>query len=422
MSVRSSSLRLAVVVALFALPAAGQELKPTKPLDAGHGHVSVRNAASFDEGWVELHDAYRALEASIGDVSAFDISSESNAIATLGARLGGILQQKDSPFPKRRSEELGLAIQNVVANAIALHIAADEGELQRVDYAFSRLRESVDETRLLAPAAFTCPRRCEGAKTYREPGACPRCGASLKAVTTAKFAVALTPDQPLAAGVERTLAVAITDPTGAPVTALDRPLEVAVASSDLASFFLARAERREDGSLALRVRFPSPGKYVLFHEFGVRDAGAQLVPVPVVVPGAAPVPASLVPDVRMVATVGEYAVSVRTDGPLVMGAPARFTYSVSRAGSPVADLERDGSAAGHLYLVSENLRHFVHAVARDSGDVNAPAGPTVEFDARFERPGRYRAWALFRHAGETLEVPFTFAVTEDRAPAVAPRR
>lgn len=418
--------RVAFLVASLVLGAPGrspaQELKPVKPLAPDHEHLNVRNARSFDEGWLLLHDAYRQLEETIAGGSAFDISSEANAVATLGARLGGILLEKSSPFTPERSASLGQAVQDVVATAIGLHIAADQGELNRVGFAFARLQEAVAAASALVPESFVCPMHCEGTKTYPTPGLCPECGMNVRKVTTAKYAVTVTPDAPIAPGADCDLTFTIEDPTGARVTALEvvheKILHLLMVSSDLSWYAHEHPEIQKDGSFRLRFRFPHAGKYVLFHDFTPKDVGMQVVPVTLEVEGEPPKPVALVPDAKAPKALGKYSVSLDTNGALVTDAPSLLRYTVSRDGVPVADLEPYLGAMGHLIVVSQNLRSFVHSHPKEASPAPKKGGPVVEFEAHFDRPGRYKAWAQFQHKGEVLTFPFTF----DVAPANRSRK
>ena len=44
-----------------------------------------------------------------------------------------------------------------------------------------------------AKATYFCPMHCEGAKTYAEPGKCPKCGMNLKKQTTDTFSMEIKP-------------------------------------------------------------------------------------------------------------------------------------------------------------------------------------------------------------------------------------
>lgn len=42
--------------------------------------------------------------------------------------------------------------------------------------------ESTNQTKQIAEAKYQCPMKCEGDKTYDEPGKCPKCGMDLKEI------------------------------------------------------------------------------------------------------------------------------------------------------------------------------------------------------------------------------------------------
>ena len=97
-----------------------------------------------------------------------------------------------------------------------------------------------------------------------------------------------------------------------------------------------------------------------------------------------------------VVTVDGYDVGVR-------GADSgALTFSVSRGGVPVTDLEPYLGAYGHLVVIREGDLRFLH-VHPDAG----PAGPEVSFGVADPTPGRYRAYVEFQHDGVVRTAPFS---------------
>jgi hypothetical protein len=66
---------------------------------------------------------------------------------------------------------------------------------------------------------------------------------------------------------------------------------------------------------------------------------------------------------------------------------------------PVTDLEPYLGAGGHLAMIHEDGKTFVHAHPND-GD--AAAAGTVAFVTWLPKPGLYHGWAQFQRAGEVL--------------------
>ena len=266
-----------------------------------------------------------------------------------------------------------------------------------------------------AADTFTCPMHCEGAKHYETPQSCPVCGMALSLVDGARYQVTVTPvGGALRAGVPATLRFAITDPKGKPVQKLEvvheRIVHLLVTSADLSWFAHEHPERNALGELELRMTFPAPGGYTLFHDFTPPRVGMQVVPVELTVGGTPPPPVPLVIDDREPKTIDGVTARLVTDEPLVAGSNLALTVSLSRDGTPVTNLEPYLGAMGHLIIVSADRAQFVHSHPVEHRHRPSQRGPDIRFQCRFPVEGTYKAWAQFQHEGRVLTVPFTMQV------------
>lgn len=272
-----------------------------------------------------------------------------------------------------------------------------------------------------APDAFTCPMHCEGTKHYDAPRSCPVCGMALSLVDGARYRVAVTPlTGPIRPGEPTTLGFAISDPKGKPVRKLEvvheKILHLLVTSSDLSWFAHEHPERNAKGELELRMTFPAPGRYTLFHDFTPPRVGMQVVPVELTVEGTPPAPVPLVVDDRDAKTVDGFTARLASSRPLVAEQNLDLVVSLARGNAPVTDLEPFLGAMGHLIIVSADGKHFVHSHPVEHRNRRPERGPAISFQCRFPTDGIYKAWAQFQHAGRVLTVPFTFEVAaSDRA-------
>lgn len=261
---------------------------------------------------------------------------------------------------------------------------------------------------------YACPMHCEGAKRYGAPRACPVCGMALALESAPAHRVTVTPADDVAPGVATLLTIAIADPQGTPVRDLEvvheKLLHLLVVSADLSWFAHEHPERRPDGTFAVPITFPAPGRYTLFHDFTPPRIGMQVVPVEVTVAGAPPPPVPLAPDAGAAKTVDGFTVRLTPSRPLVAETNLALTVSLSRDGAPVRDLEPFLGAMGHLIIVSADRKRFVHSHPLERRGAPAPRGPDVRFQCQFPTAGRYKAWAQFQHAGRILTVPFTLEV------------
>jgi methionine-rich copper-binding protein CopC/putative copper export protein len=125
---------------------------------------------------------------------------------------------------------------------------------------------------------------------------------------------------------------------------------------------------------------------------------------------------------------GPYRVTLDTSGTIRAGKDTRLTFSVTKSGEEVTDLETYLAAPMHLAVVSEDLRKFSHT----HGEVrrpwieralhprrpgvpshvmkSAPFGPDIDAYVTFPAAGRYVLFGQFQHEGRVLTARFVVDV------------
>jgi len=265
--------------------------------------------------------------------------------------------------------------------------------------------------------SYRCPMHCEGAKTYHAAQSCPVCGMALGLIGGGGYRVAVTPAAgTITPGVETALTITIDDPHGTRVRQLDvvheKLLHLLITSEDLSWFAHEHPERQTDGTFALRMTFPAPGRYTLFHDFTPKRVGMQVVPVDLVVAGTPPAAVTLVPDAASAKTVDGITARLAPAEGIVAGRNVELVVSLARDGTPVTDLEPFLGAMGHIIIVSDDRQRFVHSHPVERRGVAPARGPDVRFQCQFPAGGVYKAWAQFQRGGHVLTVPFTLPVAE----------
>lgn len=286
-----------------------------------------------------------------------------------------------------------------------------------------------------AAATYACPMKCEGAKTYDKPGKCPVCNMALKQVAGGTYSATVTrapdaakPDDGLiAAGAPVTLRLTLKEPSGDIVTKVDtvheKPLHLLIVSKDLSFFAHEHPTPQKDGTFTVAFTFPAGGDYTLYHDFTPAGGVQQISQVPLKVEGKPAAPVKLVVDDKAPKTIDGYTVAMGTGGPVKTGAPATLTFTLSKGTAPVTTLVPYLGAMGHLVVLSEDGREFVHShpVGGHEGHAATSGGPTVVFEAHFKAPGLYKAWGQFnvgtKEKERIITAPFVFEVARGDKPA-----
>jgi hypothetical protein len=102
-----------------------------------------------------------------------------------------------------------------------------------------------------------------------------------------------------------------------------------------------------------------------------------------------------------------FTLALQAPQPLAALVNQRLVLRVTRDGVPVDDLQPFLGAPGHLVVIRQDRRHFVH-----THPVEPAGGPEIVFPALFPAPGRSKAWAQVQHAGRVLTAPFVVDVVE----------
>jgi Cu+-exporting ATPase len=224
------------------------------------------------------------------------------------------------------------------------------------------------------------------------------------------------------AGTPTRLVITLTHASGgSPVTDLGLShavwMHLIATRTDLATFAHVHPEPTgADAQYAVRMTFPTPGRYIINTEFRRLGQMADIHDRQIItIPGRAPTPAPVTVGSRSRTVDG---VTVRLSGHARVGETSDLTFSFSDAvtGTPIPDLKPYLAAAGHVVIMRSDGATFAHehADVRDSaGDPvfalpGQTFGPALPVHASFSSPGIYRLWGQFRLADDrVITVPFT---------------
>jgi len=179
----------------------------------------------------------------------------------------------------------------------------------------------------------------------------------------------------------------------------ERLMHLFVVSSDLRQFAHEHPVPAGPGVFRLRYTFPEPGEYRLFVDVAPKDAGSQVLSVPVTVGGRA-IARGGVPEPTLRASLALPDAGVRAGKTAVIESQIR-----DKSGKPVDDLEPWLGALGHLLLIHADAQTFVHAHP-DDRDPRIGQDGRVPFLVRLPKPGSYKGWLQVQRRGtvETIEL------------------
>jgi hypothetical protein len=229
-----------------------------------------------------------------------------------------------------------------------------------------------------------------------------------------------TPDIPQA-GQPLTLTLDLSDgSTGLPVEDLiphhDALIHLVVISADGAFYSHIHPPSIAPGRYAIALTPDRPGRYTAYVEIERQDSGTQVIARDFELGGAAVAvaqPASGFGSREVAGMLVDVSSSLT---PLRAGKQATLTFSFSRGGVPVSDMQPWLGMAGHMIARDATGAIFahVHAVGpmAPSGILASGVsyGPDIRFVYTFPQPGRYQIWGQFRHEQQIVTVPLEVTV------------
>lgn len=202
----------------------------------------------------------------------------------------------------------------------------------------------------------------------------------------------------------------------------EKKLHLIVVRRDLTGFQHVHPTLAADGTWSVHLDVAAAGTYRVFADFAPAGLDRTLTLGTDVFVGGQFRPTAL-PAPAATTTVDGYEMAV--NGAPVAGRESDLTFTVSRGGRQVADLQPYLGAFGHLVSLRPGDLAFLHTHPALQARAGQHGGPQIRFAAVFPTPGTFRLFLDFQHGGavRTAEFTITVATTEDKepaAPTVAP--
>jgi len=161
------------------------------------------------------------------------------------------------------------------------------------------------------------------------------------------------------------------------------------------------------GNITASYTFPAGGTYRLFADHQPAGGEPATAIGQLMVAGDIPTAPKLMPDAPGKVKGDGVDSQVAVENAKAGGeATIRFDLT-DPAGEPANDIQPYMGAMGHLVVISEDGKEYVHAHPAEG---KPAAGNVVAFQAHFPRAGLYKGWGQFRRGGEVRVVPFVVKV------------
>ncbi|SDM20397.1 hypothetical protein SAMN05660642_01851 [Geodermatophilus siccatus] len=234
------------------------------------------------------------------------------------------------------------------------------------------------------------------------------------AATGAGYVLDVLGEQP-AAGTA-TVAFRVLGPDGAPVTEYRQDhgedLHLVAVRADLSGYQHVHPDRAPDGTWRVPLTL-TPGSWRLVADTTPAAAGedddTEGIALTADLQVAGTYDPQPLPEPAAVTEVDGYTV-VLTGEPTA-GAESELTFSVSRDGRPVTDLQPYLGAYGHLVALREGDLEYLHVHPVEDAHVAPAPGPHVAFAATAPSAGTHRLFLDFRHGDAVHTAAFTVQVT-----------
>jgi hypothetical protein len=193
-------------------------------------------------------------------------------------------------------------------------------------------------------------------------------------------------------------------------TSHERLLHLIVVRTDGTEFRHVHPTMDADGTWSLPWQWSEAGTYRIYADFVPdTDETRETITLTRTVEVAGQfTPAT--PEATNTATVDGYTVDLT--GQVTAGSSSELTFTVSKGGKPVTNLEPYLGAFGHLVALRDGDLAFLHV--HPEGDEPAQgdtAGPDVGFVAELPTPGRYLLYLDFQVDGKVHSAPFVVDTT-----------
>ncbi|MFE3191785.1 hypothetical protein ACFXHA_22440 [Nocardia sp. NPDC059240] len=186
----------------------------------------------------------------------------------------------------------------------------------------------------------------------------------------------------------------------------EKDLHLIVVRTDASQFRHVHPTRAADGTWSIDWKWAAPGSYRVFADFSPTNGPGEIV-LSRTIAVAGNVTATPLPAPSRTADVDGYRVTLTGD---LTTAGSELTFTVTRDGKPVTDLQPYLGAYAHLVALRATDLAYLHVHPEGEVGTTAP-GPDVVFHAQAPSDGDYRLYLDFQQGGAVHTAEFTQTAT-----------
>ena len=220
-----------------------------------------------------------------------------------------------------------------------------------------------------------------------------------------EYEIRLTPDKEVNPGEEVEMKIQVVDSRNGSVIedftiVHEKLMHLIVIKSDLTSYRHLHPEKRGN-TFYQTITFPTEGVYNLYTEFQPEN-NVQGIAIGKQQVGLGSEEQASLAVTPLTRNFDDYQIALNPQE-VGVGKTSYMTFSIrdSRTGQLITDLEPYLGAFGHLVIVSEDTKEYLHVhPSEEIRDTRRRGGPEVQFVTQFEEPGMYKVFFQFQRGGK----------------------
>ncbi|MBI5764785.1 MAG: hypothetical protein HZA51_14810 [Planctomycetes bacterium] len=142
-----------------------------------HGKpAEFKMPTTYKAGVEEIQHRLHEISELIESKKLYEVHSEAEVIQKVGNVIGQLALKTDSGVAKSAVKEINKAGRELASRFDAIDKAGDSGDAAGTQKIYDEMVKLAATLEKYMPKVFACPMKCEGDKTYPQPGNCPKCG------------------------------------------------------------------------------------------------------------------------------------------------------------------------------------------------------------------------------------------------------